>query len=129
MTTLIDHIKADREAGTLGLWEYFTFEGVAGVTGEVRDIAHCSGFNTICSESEEEANARRIARVPTLEAALLAADELADAVEYLINVSDGVYGLHLNGDPAPWSDLTEGGRFEEWLAPLAAYRKAAGAEQ
>jgi len=38
-----------------------------------------------------------------------------DAVRSLMADSGGVYGLHLNGDPAPWSELETGGRFEEWL--------------
>jgi len=37
----------------------------------------------------------------------------------LMGHSTGVAGLHLNGDVAPWSELTEGGRFEEWLLPLS----------
>ena len=36
-------------------------------------------------------------------------------VETLMNESEGVAGLHLNGDVAPWSELRSGGRFEEWL--------------
>lgn len=47
-------------------------------------------------------------------------DELVAAVNGLIDDSEGVYGLHLNGDPAPWDDLTLGGRYQEWLLPLAA---------
>lgn len=39
-----------------------------------------------------------------------------ESVRALINDSSGVYGLHLNGDPAPWSELEFGGRFEEWLS-------------
>ena len=38
-----------------------------------------------------------------------------DSVSKLIEDSDGVYGLHLNGDNAPWNSLTTGGQFEEWL--------------
>ena len=38
-----------------------------------------------------------------------------DAVQDLINNSYGVAGLHLNGDVAPWDELLEGGRFEDWL--------------
>src|SRR5690606_11550652 len=30
--------------------------------------------------------------------------------------SGGVYGLHQNGDPAPWETLTAGGWFEDWLS-------------
>lgn len=37
-----------------------------------------------------------------------AVQELGD----LVGESGGVYGLHLNGDPAPWEDILEGGRFE-----------------
>ena len=37
------------------------------------------------------------------------------AVEDLMNNSEGVMGLHLNGDIAPWSELRTEGRFEEWL--------------
>lgn len=33
----------------------------------------------------------------------------------LFEHSDGVTGLHLNGDIAEWSDLTRGGYMEEWL--------------
>jgi len=37
------------------------------------------------------------------------------AVKALIEESHGVVGLHLNGDVAPWSELSTGGRFEQWL--------------
>lgn len=42
------------------------------------------------------------------------------AVVALIEDSYGVAGLHLNGDVAPWHDLREGGRYEEWLIDLDA---------
>ena len=38
-----------------------------------------------------------------------------ESVESLINESEGVVGLHLNGDVAPWKDLLQGGRYEGWL--------------
>jgi len=47
-------------------------------------------------------------RVEQLEAAV-------SAVDALISDSEGVAGLHLNGDVAPWEELRTGGRFEEWL--------------
>ena len=53
------------------------------------------------------------ARVRELEAAV-------DAVRNLINNSEGVAGLHLNGDVAPWDELMEGGEYEAWLDALAA---------
>jgi len=37
------------------------------------------------------------------------------AVEDLIDESKGVYGLHLNGDPVPWSEIRGHGRLCEWL--------------
>lgn len=36
----------------------------------------------------------------------------------LISCSDGVIGLHMNGDSAPWEELEAEGRFEEWLGSL-----------
>ena len=37
------------------------------------------------------------------------------AVRNLINESQGVAGLHLNGDLALWCELRTGGQFEGWL--------------
>lgn len=42
------------------------------------------------------------------------------SVEFLINNSDGVHGLHRNGQLCTWSDLREGGRYEEWLSDFDA---------
>lgn len=47
---------------------------------------------------------------------------LAD-IEGLIDESEGVAGLHLNGDVADWGSLVEGGRFER-LSNLSAARAA-----
>ena len=41
------------------------------------------------------------------------------SVEALIDESEGVYGLHLNGDLAPWDELLAGGRYEDWLYDLS----------
>ena len=38
-----------------------------------------------------------------------------DAVCQLMAQSQGVTGLHLNGDVATWDDLRTGGKMEEWL--------------
>jgi hypothetical protein len=58
----------------------------------------------------------------TTPALLEAAKGLLDDVDGLIGESGGVYGLHLNGDPSPWGELIEGGRFERLthLEPLRA---------
>lgn len=45
-------------------------------------------------------------------------EKLTSDIRILIDESSGVYGLHMNGDPAPWGDLLSGGRFEEWLGSL-----------
>jgi hypothetical protein len=41
--------------------------------------------------------------------------ELLAALRGLIAGSNGVAGLHLNGDVATWDELCDGGLFEEWL--------------
>ena len=44
--------------------------------------------------------------------------ECVEAFRELMADSVGVYGLHLNGDGAPWSSLLSGGEFECWLKVL-----------
>ena len=58
-------------------------------------------------------------------------DRLREALKHLVrslddltSESEGVYGLHLNGDPAPWGSLVEGGQFEQWLIELERARAA-----
>lgn len=46
-----------------------------------------------------------------------ALQRLVGALEDLIDDSEGVAGLHRNGDLAPWSELARDGRFP-WLAAL-----------
>ena len=50
-----------------------------------------------------------------LERELAVARKGLEAVASLMDESQGVGGLHMNGDFAPWSELRTGGRFEEWL--------------
>lgn len=57
----------------------------------------------------------------------LAKKGVAD-ITVLIAESDGVYGLHLNGDPCPWDHILEGGYMEEWLANFEALRRAVEVE-
>ena len=81
---MIDAIKRDREAGTPGSW-------VAGKSAfEVFNADHgsmnyeiASGYTLIAALYSDDIgpDARRIARIPQMEAALLAAVELADCVE------------------------------------------------
>lgn len=49
---------------------------------------------------------------------------LVDDIQGLIAESDGVAGLHRNGDVAPWGELEAGGQFE-WLSHLPAAIEAA----
>ena len=42
-------------------------------------------------------------------------ESLVNSLTVLIQESNGVSGLHRNGDVATWGELTEGGRFEDWL--------------
>lgn len=44
-----------------------------------------------------------------------ALERLVHDVRDLADNSHGVIGLHKNGDDAPWSELTEGGRYDDWL--------------
>lgn len=74
-----------------------------------------------CTEDQAEATARLMAGAPELLDALTG---LVRSIDDLISESYGVAGLHRNGDVAPWSELTEGGRFEEWLLALVSARAA-----
>ena len=44
-------------------------------------------------------------------------------IDSLTTESGGLYEFHLNGDTIPWSDLLQGGRFEEWTEGLEDARK------
>ena len=72
--TLIDQIKADREAGTPGR--------IDAVKQFTLNITRC-GWNALVwsKRSHIRADARRIERIPDMESALLAAAELAEVVE------------------------------------------------
>ena len=65
-------------------------------------------------------------QIKALQKRVKAADKLADDIESIVSYSEGVAGLHLNGDIAPWDSLLVGGDFEEWLASLSAYRATGG---
>lgn len=70
-----------------------------------------------------------LARIEALEAALdscsAALQRLHTDIEALMADSEGVTGLHHNGDVATWEELGEGGRFSDWIGePLWAARNA-----
>ena len=70
-------------------------------------------------EAERNAAIKAISEEATkrgrLEAEVERKDKALAAVLDLIEQSQGVYGLHLNGDGAPWETLRTGGQFEQWL--------------
>ena len=62
-------------------------------------------------------------------AALKLAKDALGEMQDLIDESYGVYGLHLNGDESPWSELEQGGRFERLITlneALAAINEVLG---
>ena len=59
-----------------------------------------------------------------LEAEVALLRKAHNAILDLINSSQGVYGLHLNGDGAPWESLRTGGQFEAWLLDFDAALEA-----
>ena len=95
--SLIDDIKRDREAGTQGPWEWDKPEywpdwderegylgGVYHGDGSVILFGDNTTYYPCEGKPPSEHDARRIARVPDMEAALLAADALADLVSELL---------------------------------------------
>ena len=83
--TLIDKIKADREAGTAGPWEACATDDLSlfvCADNETHDPLIAT-INTV-----NPADARRIANVPNMEAALLAADALGLAIDDAASVDN-----------------------------------------
>lgn len=130
--TLIEQIKKDREAGTPGPWcvpdQTYSRKLTVEIDGRNEGdlLIPCPGSGGAMSYTGEvctlswmgteiwDANARRIARVPDMEAALLAADEhLVTALEAIERGDDSHDGMA--GDIA--------------RAALTAYRKATGAAE
>lgn len=133
--TLIEQIKADREAGTKGPWTEMhdhpdpaTAASLANIRSEANecgyaaDIAHVFGCDYIFDgRQEQKHNARRIARVPDMEEALLAAEELANAIKAVIDLENNTSpsGGEMQEDRIARTQ-------NECIAALTAYRKATG---
>lgn len=110
MTDLVEVIQADRDAAAA-----FS-EAVAGRTNGHDHIAECRAGKRDATYIVQAFAKHRVCHTrPEVAEALR---RLIGSVDDLIADSGGVYGLHLNGDPAPWESLTEGGRFEDWLIEL-----------
>ena len=105
--------------------------GVAGVVRCDSFDVHRSGESyTECGVRISAADAALIVRAVNSHEALVAAlRKVVSDLGELISQSHGVAGLHLNGDLASWGELTDGGRFEEWLSLDHARAALALAEQ
>ncbi len=85
--SLIDDIKRDREAGTPGPWHLHDCKDWDGRATYHYQEVWTEDCDVIAAEVYRahndggSANMSRIARIPEMEAALLAAEELAEAVE------------------------------------------------
>jgi rubrerythrin len=138
--SLIDQIKADREAGTPGPWAYEahgdTMQYGVGVCHALSDIEMAfplSGqvdsdvmvTDPVCVEVNCQTNARRIARVPDMEAALLAAVEMEKVL-----TSHQLWGCSVcGGDCASANPPIQSCPMRETHDALAAFRTAIGAEE
>lgn len=76
--------------------------------------------DTLCKAINAAQNSNHNGEVFVVAAAQ--ATELVEAAERLLHDisdlmanSEGVTGLHKNGDVAPWSDLDEDGHYNPWL--------------
>lgn len=85
-------------------------------TQELRDLADTlngillpEGYNRQALKDAAVALPALLDEIDALRAAL---HTLICEVVGLAEESEGVYGLHLNGDPSPWEELLPGGRFE-----------------
>lgn len=85
---MIDEIKRDREAGTQGPWSAFT-DDTAPHTNIVSPVPHTSCVFSLAGRDKRHPDIERLCRVPQMEAALIAAEKMANGSEGNIE-SDGV---------------------------------------
>ena len=91
----------------------------------------CGGIGAVWDTTDYAAMGDYLARTTPL-AEALAVPEVAVLVGYaeavlfdldaLVNNSEGVSGLHMNGEIAPWESLLDGGSFGSWLSSLEVLR-------
>lgn len=117
--SMIEDIKRDREAGTPGPWTAPSkpvFGDYCGsyVPHDWDGMGRLAVFHVTAGPEHAAPNTRRIARVPDIEAALIAADDLANALDQERNMVCQDMGMQ--ADCAARVDAT-----------LAAYRAATGA--
>lgn len=108
----IEDIKADREAGTPGPWLVEREGGTWLRTSDHKDayIAMSCIRDDPSEKAHDVINARRIARLPELEVAVIAAEKLADAAQAIAD----------DYDVGHWSEYKE----SALVVALSAYREA-----
>lgn len=110
---MIEQIKADREAGTNGPWDEDLIKTAwrGGQQSLINASPSLAPYVALAiSDGIVDVDARRIARVPDMETALIAADELANVY--------ALYESRANADsPDDWAAMDNA---------LAAYRAAIG---
>ena len=131
--TLIDDIRKDAEAGTPGPWRIGSHDPKRGIWVGGSNEGGGSGLpylwfgHTINFPDDYEANAARIARVPEMEAALIAADALAEALEAAYSfIFDEYY--EPNRDDGECLPNHARDTVDKITSAIAAYRKATGGD-
>jgi hypothetical protein len=105
-------------------WGYLTGKGVGalGLSDKQAEVIQdatgkllAASWGLAVENKKLRAEHARLKRVEDL------GNKMAQALIELIAASNGVAGLHLNGDIAPWEELCRGGRYEEWLMSFDDY--------
>lgn len=121
------YIKEKREVTKFDLRQKFVAFGEGALTYSLNSLVHkklitIEGAKVLLSE-ETRAKLTQVELLNTELKNIKAQNKLLiagiEAVNHLISNSDGVQGLHLNGDTATWGELLEGGSFEAWLVDFS----------
>ena len=113
-------VKSERVSGYLA--EVRHCRTTQDVKADAHLIAACDPDTIRALLEERDTLAAAIAQRPAGRVHDLAAP-LVDELDGLVGESDGVSGLHLNGDVATWDEMLPGGRFER-LSSLDELRAA-----
>ena len=122
-----------------GGWVHWT-DHEAEIARLTADLAESRAY-AMALEQELRDRARWVGAVEMSEAAAFSAgyetaDEASQAalakaaiaalhdIDDLVANSEGVSGLHLNGDMAPWSEIMDGGAYGAWLQSVERLREA-----
>lgn len=113
-------LKRDNDRLTERLRLALAAGGRVGVQATAIADLQRAAFKEAAKRSEAEAKVAEWVKEAKRLAELVAVARCGlTAVFELIEASDGVKGLHDNGDDAPWSELQRGGRFDSWLGEFS----------